>query len=159
MSNRLPLDTFETVVSSTPLVSIDLLVRNARGEVLLGERLNRPAQGYWFVPGGRIVKDESMARAFARLTKEELGISVPLAQAEFLGPFEHFYRDSFFGAESEKAVSTHYVVLGYTLTLDLEISELPDQQHGRYRWWGEEQLLSDPAVHKHSKWYLDASAQ
>ena len=41
----LPADTFRTVVASTPLVSIDLLVRNLQGELLLGERLNRPAQG------------------------------------------------------------------------------------------------------------------
>ncbi len=42
---------FATVVRSTPLVSIDLLVENRRGEYLLGRRNNRPAQGFWFVPG------------------------------------------------------------------------------------------------------------
>ena len=30
----LPADTFRTVVASTPLVSIDLLVRNLQGELL-----------------------------------------------------------------------------------------------------------------------------
>jgi len=44
---------FATVVRSTPLISIDLVVENERGEFLLGQRTNRPAQGYWFVPGGR----------------------------------------------------------------------------------------------------------
>lgn len=34
---------FATVVRCTPLISIDLLVENARGEYLLGQRLNRPA--------------------------------------------------------------------------------------------------------------------
>ncbi|WP_313449769.1 NUDIX domain-containing protein, partial [Pseudescherichia sp.] len=59
---------FATVVRSTPLISIDLIVENARGEFLLGKRTNRPAQGFWFVPGGRVQKDEPLAQAFERLT-------------------------------------------------------------------------------------------
>ena len=47
---------FATVVRSAPLVAIDLIVENARGEYLFGQRINRPAQGYWFVPGGRVQK-------------------------------------------------------------------------------------------------------
>ena len=41
---------FATVVRSTPLVSLDFIVENSRGEFLLGKRTNRPAQGYLFVP-------------------------------------------------------------------------------------------------------------
>lgn len=44
--------TFQTIIGATPLVSIDLIVKKAKGEVLLGYRTNRPAQGDWFVPGG-----------------------------------------------------------------------------------------------------------
>ncbi|WP_156484218.1 NUDIX domain-containing protein, partial [Kluyvera intermedia] len=69
---------FATVVESTPLISIDLIVENEQGEILLGKRTNRPAQGYWFVPGGRVQKDESLADAFARLTEAELGLSLPI---------------------------------------------------------------------------------
>ena len=70
---------FATVVRSTPLVSIDLIVENAQGEYLLGKRTNRPAQGFWFVPGGRVQKDETLADAFARLTQAELGLSLPIS--------------------------------------------------------------------------------
>ena len=49
---------FLHIVDATPLVSIDLVLRNERDEVLLGQRKNRPAQGIWFVPGGRIRKNE-----------------------------------------------------------------------------------------------------
>ena len=70
----LPLTTFKTVVESTPLISIDLIVRNKKGEVLLGQRINRPAKGDWFVPGGRILKDESFDNAFKRLIKSELNL-------------------------------------------------------------------------------------
>lgn len=37
-------DIFKTVVASTPLVSIDLLVRDAQANILLGKRGNRSAK-------------------------------------------------------------------------------------------------------------------
>jgi colanic acid biosynthesis protein WcaH len=55
-------------------VSVDLvLVRDGR-EVLLGLRTNRPAQGSWFVPGGRILKNEKRADASPGWPRE-LGIA------------------------------------------------------------------------------------
>ncbi len=39
----LDLPTFNTVVTSTPLVAIDLIVRKPNGDTLLGLRINRPA--------------------------------------------------------------------------------------------------------------------
>lgn len=51
---------FLNAIVATPLIAIDLLVSNAEGEYLLGYRINRLAQGYWFVPGGRIRKDEAL---------------------------------------------------------------------------------------------------
>ncbi|MFA0052397.1 GDP-mannose mannosyl hydrolase [Vibrio breoganii] len=147
---RLELDTFKTVVESTPLVSIDLIVRNSDGQVLLGERTNRPAQGFWFVPGGRILKDEAFEAAFKRLTSVELGVELSLSSASFLGAYEHHYSDNFSGDE----FSTHYVVLGYEVTLDLELSELPSEQHGAYRWWDVVELLGSELVHQNTKDYF-----
>lgn len=56
------------VVERTPLVSIDLVVTNARQEVLLGWRNNKPAQHCWFVPGGVVRKGETLRvpKAWAR---------------------------------------------------------------------------------------------
>ena len=102
---------FATVVRSTPLISIDLIVENERGEFLLGQRTNRPAQGYWFVPGGRVQKDETLENAFARLTQAELGLRLPMTAGQFYGVWQHFYDDNFSGTD----FTTHYVVLGYRL--------------------------------------------
>ena len=81
-------DAFQNVIRSTPLVSIDLVVRDPQGYVLLGKRVNRPAQGYWFVPGGRIEKNESVQDAFMRLLRGELGISSGKVKTSFLGVFK-----------------------------------------------------------------------
>ncbi|MDO6567901.1 GDP-mannose mannosyl hydrolase [Alteromonas sp. 1_MG-2023] len=142
---------FTTVINSTPLVSIDLLIENPQGQVLLGYRNNRPAEGYWFVPGGRILKDESMNKAFKRLTLAELGLVFERKDAEFLGPYEHFYNDYVFG----EGVTTHYVVLGYKLVCDLDISSLPSAQHNKFKWFEKCDMLASDNVHEHSKWYVE----
>ncbi|EAC1549755.1 TPA: GDP-mannose mannosyl hydrolase, partial [Escherichia coli] len=100
---------FATVVRSTPLVSLDFIVENSRGEFLLGKRTNRPAQGYWFVPGGRLQKDETLEAAFERLTMAELGLRLPITAGQFYGVWQHFYDDNFSGTD----FTTHYVVLGF----------------------------------------------
>ncbi|MGY5760986.1 GDP-mannose mannosyl hydrolase [Vibrio cincinnatiensis] len=142
--------TFKTIVASTPLVSIDLIIRNSCNQVLLGLRTNRPAQGFWFVPGGRIGKDETFEQAFLRLTQLELGYPIPLNDASLLGPYQHLYSDNFSGTD----FSTHYVVLGYQLMLDLDLQILPVEQHQNYQWWDEQELLNSDLVHRNTKAYF-----
>jgi len=150
MSKKLDLPLFKTIVAHTPLVSIDLIVLNRDGKALLGQRLNRPAQDYWFVPGGRIRKDEPFDVAFLRLTAEELGVSMSLTGASFLGAYQHFYPDNFAGGD----FSTHYVVLGYQLVVDVLTMKLPIEQHDAYRWFDIAELLVAKDVHQHTKDYF-----
>ena len=142
-------DTFTTVVHSVPLISIDLLVQNEQGEYLLGLRNNRPAQGYWFVPGGRVQKNETLDAAFRRLTQEELGIELERNQAQFKDVYEHFYQDSIFG----EGVSTHYVVLAYELKLNSHTVVLDNKQHSDFVWLKPAQLCNS-TVHRHSLDYF-----
>lgn len=141
---------FQQIVAATPLISIDLIVRNELGQVLLGRRLNRPAQGFWFVPGGRVRKDERLNDAFWRLTKEELGVAASRDSARLLGPYEHFYADNFSGED----FSTHYVVLAYEVVWQVLQDALPVSQHDQYRWCSVNELLQDPSVHQHTKDYF-----
>jgi colanic acid biosynthesis protein WcaH len=62
----LSLSHFKDLIENAPLVSIDLIVRQREG-ILLGKRVNRPAQGFWFVPGGRVYKNESLAFLYRQL--------------------------------------------------------------------------------------------
>jgi len=146
---------FSKVIASTPLVSIDLVVRDHNGLVLLGERCNRPAQGYWFVPGGRVLKNETLAAAFQRLCLAELGLALDIEQAGYLGLFEHFYTDSVLSAD----ISTHYIVNAFEVRLSEPqhaalFDSIPKQQHHAYRWFSEPELLASKKVHLHSQWYF-----
>lgn len=145
---------FEAVVELTPLISIDLIVRDRLGRVLLGRRSNRPAKGYWFVPGGRIQKDETIGCAFLRLAVNELGVELDVSLGQFLGVYQHFYDDNVFN----RAASTHYVVLGFELVLDeFEFSALPNEQHDSYRWFSVAEILAESSVHSNSKDYFRKS--
>lgn len=147
----LPPDTFRTVVASAPLVSIDLLVHDLQGRYLVGCRRNPPAQGSWFVPGGRIRKNERIATALRRLQRDELGTALRLGEPSFRGVHEHFYETNFAG---EAGCSTHYVVLAYAVALQGPVSGLPSSQHGQYRWLTPAQLLADADVHDNTKAYF-----
>ncbi|WP_350561920.1 GDP-mannose mannosyl hydrolase [Psychrobacter sp. CAL346-MNA-CIBAN-0220] len=141
---------FQTVIQDTPLVSIDLIIKNTQGHILLGKRNNRPAQGYWFVPGGRIRKNESLAMAFKRLTLAELDQAFSIEDTSFLGVFEHFYGDSVFGNQP----STHYVAMAYEFSIDHTLETLPLDQHHKYQWFTIKDLLQDADVHENTKAYF-----
>jgi colanic acid biosynthesis protein WcaH len=142
---------FENVIKLTPLVSIDMVIRSSDGRVLVGRRNYEPAKGCFFVPGGRITKNETVAAAFRRLTLDELGVEKQIEEARFLGVYEHFYPTNRF---ERGAFGTHYVVLGYELTSPVEDALLPKEQHGEYAWRTEAELLNSPEVHKHTKAYF-----
>jgi len=142
-------DEFIRVVKNTPLVALDLVIRSKDNELLLGMRVNEPAAGSWFVPGGRIRKDESIEEAFLRITKEELGKSYPIDNARLLGAFTHQYQTNF---ARMPGISTHYVVLAYELLADVDQRQLPVEQHSEYRWVGENSDLT--RVHLNTQAYF-----
>lgn len=142
----LPVEMFKAVVDATPLISIDLLIEN-EGKYLLGRRTNKPAKGYFFSFGGRILKNETIDNAMARVALNELNIDLK-STPEFIGVFEHFYDDSMY-----ENVSTHYVNIAYEYEME-EIPNLPTEQHSEYKWFTIDELLASKQVHKYTKDYF-----
>jgi len=152
---RLGREQFLEVVERTPLVSIDLIVRRGDGRVLLGKRTNEPAKGCWFVPGGRIHKNERLDDAFRRICEDELGKPFAIANAGFLGVFEHLYPTNF---AEKPGTGTHYIVLAYELhAIDLP-EELPADQHGEFDWFDVQRILKTDAVHENTRAYFNVGA-
>jgi colanic acid biosynthesis protein WcaH len=142
---------FHTVVRLAPLIAIDFIIRNPRGDVLLGLRNNEPAKGTYFVPGGIILKNERMADAFARILKRETNFDARLGEARLLGAYEHFYDANRFG---DPAFGTHYVTLGYELAIADTARLQADVQHGELRWWAPADLMASDRVHDNTKAYF-----
>lgn len=145
-------DAFLAVVRDAPLLSIDLIVEDETGMLLFGLRRNAPACGYWFVPGGRVRKSETLDQAFHRLCLEEIGLKgFNRNTADFLGVYEHFYTDN---ALHQPGFGTHYVVLAYRLRVDRSLLKLQDSQHEDYRWLSAHEAETDETVHTYSRAYL-----
>jgi colanic acid biosynthesis protein WcaH len=138
------------IIEATPLVSIDLVIRNPSNKVLLGKRNNRPAMGYWFVPGGRIFKNETINQALKRISEVELGQDLSTKAPSLLGAYDHIYEDNFLNV---KGINTHYVVLAFVIALQQEIEVKSDEQHTELKWWEIDKLLQDQTVHQNTKVY------
>jgi len=147
----LPRADFLNIIKQTPLVAIDLIVTNELGEVLVGMRKNNPAKGWWFVPGGRILKDETLDVAFSRISSKELGLTLHRADAKLLGIYEHLYPDNVDNAD----FSTHYVVIGYSIPIQdaIDLHEFA-AQHENAAWMHKKDLMQNPHVHTNTKAYF-----
>lgn len=64
-----------------------------------------PAQNLWFVPCGRIRKNEKTQDALQRLARAELDIAP--GPGWLLGIYDHFYDDNFYEVPG---IGTHYLV-------------------------------------------------
>lgn len=150
---RLSAEDFATIIRLTPLVAIDLIVRAPDGRVVLGRRRNQPAKGCLFAPGGRIAKNETLAVAFKRLTRAELGVERDLSEARMLGAYDHLYAENVF---EQPGYGTHYVTLAWELPLGGATDELPLDQRDEYLWLSEAEILARPDVHANTKVYFQA---
>jgi len=146
---KLPKEQFLKLIELGPLVSIDLIV-NCKGKFLIGLRKNKPAQDFWFVPGGRIFKNETLKDAFYRLTLAELNMPLKIDNASFLGVYQHFYGDSVIS----EGLSTHYIVLAYELRLQSMDFFLTNKQHKSWQWLTQEEIVNSEKVHFYSKAYF-----
>ncbi len=158
-SGFLPLPEFETAVAALPLVSVDWVLINSNGELLLGQRRNAPARLWWFTPGGRVRKNEPLADCLLRVAVSELGLQVSnVYGARLMGVWDHFYEDSAASVE----VSTHYVNLPHVLKLPhaLDLNALPSDQHIAWRWQDVQSAALADDVHPYARvyaqWVVDA---
>jgi colanic acid biosynthesis protein WcaH len=118
----IPPDEYRVIARNVPIVSVDLLVHHDGG-LVLGERRNEPAKGKWFVPGGTVMKGETLVQAVHRVARQELGTDVLVDRR--LGTYEHFYD----AAETPGVESKQYLATAFVVTPRSEELE-PDDQHG-----------------------------
>lgn len=144
-------ETFRLVIENAPLFALDLVIINEENELLVGKRLNPPAKDMWFIPGGRVFKNETFENAFKRISETELGILYKYPQAQLLGIFEHLYDDSIFGKE----LSTHYITAPHFIRVKTSDLKLPyGQQHNAYRWVKLSKVELDETIHIYSKAFM-----
>ena len=148
-------ENFSKLVRFAPLVAIDLCIVSTKG-ILLGKRKNPPAKNSYFVPGGRIRKNETLDGALKRIIKEETNISYNLnfSNQNLLGVYEHFYEDNFCG---NKEFNTHYIVFAYLLRIkedNFKEAIIIDHQHSDTLWYNKNSNFKNEDIHPNTKIYL-----
>lgn len=150
---------FKKVVLLAPLISIDLCILK-KNKLLIGQRKNSPAKNFYFVPGGRVRKNEHLDQAINRILLKELGYKFTKKKNlsdNFLGFFEHFYEDNF---QDNKNFSTHYVVLAFSLNFDyiIDAFDIPEEedQHSNYIWYDlNHNNKSKLSIHEYTQYYIN----
>jgi colanic acid biosynthesis protein WcaH len=148
---------FTSAVETLPLVSIDLCFF-CDGSILLGKRVNKPAQEFWFTPGGLIRKNEPFEKAIQRIAIDEVGLSsLDEFSPVLMGAWDHFYPVSAFS----DSVSTHYVNLPHCVDISAELKSVidsslvsgADKQHSAWRWMDLEEAVNHREVHPYVQAY------
>ena len=124
-------DSYKKIVETMPILTIDFLIKrpNWDDEVLLVKRNYEPLKDKWWVPGGRLRKNEDMRVAIDRLLFEEVGImSEDVKDCQF----ECFFQ--FMDDKSRWGCSTHTVSLLFEVKLNKEPIILLDDQSTEYKY-------------------------
>ena len=125
----LPTPVFRMVSQLTPLINVDLLIRDGVGRTLLTWRADEFYGPGWHIPGGIIRFKENIGTRITKVAESELGCTVtsdpaPLAIHEVMAP----HRD----------VRGHFISLLYHCRLltppSPELIALAQPQAGQWQW-------------------------
>ncbi len=72
----------------SPRLTIELLVFNSKNQILLIKRQSTPFINFWHVPGGFLLKNETINRCIHRIAYDEIGINIIGNKTKFVGVFE-----------------------------------------------------------------------
>ena len=59
----IPAEQYKEIIKVLPILCVDIVIKNNRGEYLLVKRAHEPLKGRWWVVGGRVHKGESIEQA------------------------------------------------------------------------------------------------
>ena len=66
----IPWSLYEQILDNMPIACVDVAILHD-GKVLLVKRLDEPAKGQYWLPGGRVLKGEMLRDAAIRKTRDE----------------------------------------------------------------------------------------
>ena len=128
----LPEEVFRLVTKLTPMINVDLLIKNEAGETLLTWREDTLCSPGWHIPGGIIRFQEPIEHRIHAVAQSELHSDVifepePLKVTEFILP--------------NQAYRNHFISLLYRCRLtgavpdELHCADLQAPKQGQYAWF------------------------
>lgn len=142
---------FLDIIKNTNLFAFDLIINDSNNKILLAKRENEPAKDFFFVPGGRVFKNENLNIAFERILKTEVNISKnDISNVQFLGLYNHLYENNTFNNKS----NTHYIVFTVIISIKENVVINLDTQHSEYMFLPVKELIASTQVHQYVKNYF-----
>ncbi len=116
------------IMETMPVVCVDGLIVNNKKEFLLVKRNNEPLKGQYWLPGGRLHKNETLENSIKRKIYEELRCEVKIIKS--LGYFEEFF------GETKQNVNSGFHAISIVFLLKLLSSDiLLDNQSDDWKWF------------------------
>jgi colanic acid biosynthesis protein WcaH len=136
---KIPEKEYQNIVEKMPFCCVDLIVC-LNNKVLLIKRRNKPAQNEFWVPGGRILKRETLQQAVHRKAEQELGVKIKIERK--LGCYETMFDDGVF---DDLKTGTHTINVVYLVTpLSSEFSL--DKTSSEFKWIDKINNSSSPYI-------------
>lgn len=137
---NIPIELYRQIHEVLPISCVDIVLKNGES-FLLAKRNNKPAQGHWWFPGGRIFKNETLQDAAIRKARQETGLDIKIEK--LLGVDETIFPDGPF----DSSTHTINVVFLAACTNPANIVTL-DDQNDTYQWFSCIDNTWDPYVKK-----------
>lgn len=135
----IPSSVYKDIVCNVPIACVDVVVISHDSKILLVRRTQKPKQGFFWFPGGRLFHGETLEQCALRKVKEETGLEVSLWNC--LGTFETFFEDSEFDCPSH-TINTTFIAV-YTGSKRIVKISL-NQTSSEYGWFvGNEPILDE----------------
>ncbi|MFH0808039.1 MAG: NUDIX domain-containing protein [archaeon] len=124
---EIPEEKYKEILELMPIACVDLVIFYC-GKIFLAKRINEPVKGQWFLPGGRIMKNEKLNDVVMRKAKEETGLDVKIIKPLM-------FDETMFNESSMKGVvsGVHTVNLVYLVEAKNNKVKL-DAQNSEYKW-------------------------
>lgn len=140
---HIPEELYRQIHAHMPIPCVDIVIIHD-GRVLLHKRSNKPAQGQWWFPGGRVLKGETLANAARRKMLEEVGLMPQTL--EYIGGDETLFDDGPFDGP------THTINSVFRATVENIDHITLDTQASEWKWFTEADKEWHPYVKAfHSK--------
>lgn len=124
----IPAEQYKRILELMPILCVDVVIRNARGEYLLVKRANAPLKGRWWVIGGRVHKNETLEQAVIRKVKQETALAVRKMQP--IG----YYEDAFKDNSIKLATPFHAVSVVFAVAVGNDVKIRLDKQSTAWKF-------------------------
>ena len=130
--NMIPTSFYNRILSVIPVPCVDLVIVH-KGKFLMGKRINEPAKGQWFFPGGRVFKEETLEQAAVRKAKEETGIKIKKSNLNYLTTAETIFRAKNFSG-TRHTINSVFLVKPDKLK-ESELLKFDRTQNSEFQWF------------------------